>query len=221
MREFGRQVQTVPQRRGRVLDIGCGADVPYAIRTFGGALGALDGVDPDPAIAQHPALVHRWQMPFESAPVPERAYGFAYAYNVLEHIAEPRPFFEKLASVLEPGGVFLALAPNARHPFAWMSRLVDLLGVKPFLARALGRRDEFAMHVNAYPSYYRANSPAAIRRAIEGLDLAASFTFVPCVQWEMYFPRWLRWVPYVWDRTVSARVGSMNQVLIVRIEKRP
>jgi hypothetical protein len=39
-------------------------------------------------------------MPFESAPIPDRAYGFAYAYNVLEHIAAPRPFFDKLASVL-------------------------------------------------------------------------------------------------------------------------
>jgi SAM-dependent methyltransferase len=219
MREFGRQIAAVPARHGRVLDVGCGGDVPYAVRKFAGGIGPLDGVDPDPIIATHPALVHRWQRPFESAPIPTQAYGLAFAYNVLEHVAEPRPFFEKLASVLEPGGVFLALAPNARHPFAWISRAADVLHLKPLFIRTLARRDASAMNVNTYPSYYRANSPAAIRRAIEGLGLSASFTFVPCVQWEMYFPAWLRWMPYVWDRVVTARVETMNQVLIVRVEK--
>src|SRR5262245_20310942 len=220
MREFGRQISAVPQRHGRVLDIGCGGDVPHAVRRFAGPIGPLDGVDPDPIITKHPALVHRWQSTFESAPLPRNAYGLAYAYNVLEHIAEPRAFFSKVASVLAPGGVFLALAPNARHPFAWISRTVDVLHLKPVVARSLGRRDEFAMNVNAYPSYYRCNSLAAIERAIDGLDLSVSFTFVPCVQWEMYFPRWLRWMPFVWDRVVSARVESMNQVVIVRVERR-
>jgi SAM-dependent methyltransferase len=221
IREFGRQLCAVPERRGRVLDIGCGVELPVAIARVAGELGPIDGVDPDPGIAGHPSLIHRWQERFESAPIPASTYGLAYAYNVLEHIAEPRPFFAKVAAVLEPGGVFLALAPNARHPFAWTSRAVDVLGVKAFAARALGRRAESAMLVNAYPSYYRCNSPAAIHRAIEGLGFErVSCTFVPCVQWEMYFPAWLRWVPWLWDRVVSARVPSMNQVLMVRMEKR-
>jgi len=220
IREFGRQLCAVPQRRGRVLDIGCGAALPVAVERVSAELGPIDGVDPDAAIARHPSLANRWHGRFETAPVPDAAYGLAYAYNVLEHIAEPRPFFAKVAAVLEPGGVFLALAPNARHPFAWISRCVDLLGVKPLIGRALGRRAAFAMNVNPYPSYYRCNSPAAIRRAIEGLGFdKVSFTFVPSVQWEMYFPAWLRWMPYLWDRVVTARVPSMNQVLIVRLEK--
>jgi len=220
MREFGRQIAAVPQRHGRVLDIGCGGAAPHAVRMFAGPIGPMDGVDPDPIIATHPGLVQRWQMAFESAPIPKQTYGLAYAYNVLEHIAEPRAFFEKLASVLEPGGVFLALAPNARHPFAWISRIVEVLHLKAAAGRMLGRREEYAMNVNPYPSYYRANSPAAIRQAIAGLELSASFTFVPCVQWEMYFPRWLRWMPYVWDRAVTSRAASMNQVVIVRLDRR-
>jgi SAM-dependent methyltransferase len=218
--EFARLLRESPQLRGRVLDIGCGANLPIELRRMYDAFGPMDGVDPDPAIAEHPSLVHRWHGHFESCPVPGQTYDLAFAYNVLEHLAEPRPFFVKLASVLKPGGVFWAMAPNAHHPFALCSRAVDVLGLKPLARGWLGRRASFPMHVNEYASYYRANSPAAIRRAIAGLGFArASFDHVPCAQWDRYFPPALRWAPRTWDVLVSARVTSMSLILFVRLEK--
>ena len=112
------------------------------------------------------------------------------------------------------------MAPNARHPFALCSRAADVLGLKPLARRLLGRRSSFAMHVNEYPSYYRANSPAAIRRAIAGLGFAnASFIDMPCAQWDRYFPPALRWAPRTWDCVVSTRVPSMSLILIVKLER--
>jgi SAM-dependent methyltransferase len=218
--EFARLLRESPELRGRVLDIGCGANLPIELGRMRASFGPLDGVDPDPAIARHPWLVNRWQGRFESCPVPEQAYDLAFAYNVLEHLAEPRPFFVKLAAVLKPGGVFWAMAPNARHPFALASRGVDLLGLKPLARRLLGQRSSFAMNVNEYASYYRSNSPAAIRRAIAGLGFVrASFIHVPCAQWDRYFPPALRWAPRTWDVLVSTRAPSLSLILIVKLEK--
>ena len=217
---FAARLRDEPAARGRVLDIGCGPKVPLALRPVTSVFGSLDGVDADPAIVKHPLLAHRWQSEFETAPLPEHAYDLAYAYNVLEHVVDPVPFFAKVSAVLKPGGVFWALAPNARHPFAMLSRVVDVGGLRPFAQRQLLKRPTQAMFLGDSRAYYRCNSPAAIRRAIATLDFAgAEFEPVMSVQWDRYFPAWLRWAPHVWDCHVSARAPSMRLLLMVRLQK--
>src|SRR5262249_4348349 len=157
-------------------------------------------VDPNPAIAHHPWLRQRWQSPLETSGVPDRNYAMAYAYNVVEHLADPRPFLKKVHAVLEPGGVFFALAPNAIHPFALLSRSIELVGLKGFARRRIGLAETGEMRVNDYPAYYRCNSPRAVRRAIRGLGFReVTFYFHPCVQWDNYFPHCLRWAPHAYD----------------------
>ena len=198
--------------RGRVLDIGCGSAVPPAIDGVQQRAAQLDGVDIDAAVLSHPSLGCRWHAPFEVAQIPNGSYDAAYSYNVVEHIARPRPFFEKVGAVLKPGGVFWALTPHGRHPFCRLTRLIERLGLKQvFAARAEG--------VNSYPAYYRMNTPRQVMRAIEGIGFAsADFYYLPCTNWDQYVPSPLRWGPNLYDRFLGARVGPCMLLLAYRLE---
>ena len=218
--EFVRLVGACPQAGGRVLDIGCGPEVPAPLRSLARQLGSLDGVDPDPGVAVHPLLQQRWNCAFESAPIGAGTYDLAYAYNVLEHIASPQPFFRKVCEVLKPGGVFWALTPNRSHPFALLSRSIELVGLKGLARQRLGSSGDGKMRVNDYPAYYRCNNPRRVLRAIHGLGFSrATFYFHPSLQWDTYFPGALRWAPHTYDFLLGTRLAPLMQIFIVRLDK--
>ena len=76
------------------------------------------------------------------------------------------------------------------------------------------------MAVNDYPAYYRCNSPSAIARAIRELKFQrVTYYYVPCLQWDTYFPRALRWAPRVYDFLLGTRLNRLMQIFIVRLEK--
>jgi SAM-dependent methyltransferase len=209
-----------PGLKGRVLDIGCGRNLPTALQELAGQYGTIDGIDPDPAIAMHPLLSHRWNSPFETSAVPESNYDLAYAYNVLEHIADPRAFFSKVCGVLKENGVFWALTPNGHHPFPVLSRSIERLGLKGMARRRIGRDESGAMRVNDYPAYYRCNTSRSVLSAIRGLGFqSATFFHYPCVQWDTYFPSWLRWSPRAWDLALGTRFTTLMQILIIKLDK--
>lgn len=219
-RAFAQLLLDAPQLKGRVLDIGCGGDLPDAFKSLRGKFGELDGVDPDPAIVDHPLLARRWNGPLESSGLPAASYNLAYAYNVLEHVADPAPFLAAVCRVLKPGGVFYALTPNSVHPFAALSRSVEVIGLKGYARGKLGLAENGRMRVNDYPTYYRCNSPGSVRRAILGTGFKqAAFFFHPCVQWDQYFPSWLRWAPRAYDFALGSRVTPLMLVFMVRLEK--
>jgi len=218
--EFTRLVSSCPQISGRALDIGCGGNLPAALAGLALRLGTLDGVDPDPAVQAHPLLQQRWHARFEAAGIADDTYDLAYAYNVLEHLADPHPFFQQVHRVLKPGGVFWALTPNARHPFAFLSRAIEVIGWKGVARRKMGCAGSGVMRVNDYPAYYRCNSPRAALRALRGLGFSrATFYFHPCLQWETYFPRCLRWAPRAYDFVIGTRIASCLQIFMMRLDK--
>ena len=217
---FAQLLLESPGLKGRVLDIGCGQNLPTALRGLVGQYGTMDGIDPDPVIATHPLLSHRWNSPFEVSAVPEGNYDLAYAYNVLEHIADPRAFFSKVSRVLNDSGVFWALTPNGHHPFPVLSRSIERLGLKGVARRRIGRDESGAMRVNDYPAYYRCNTSQAVLSSIHGLGFrSATFFHYPCVQWDTYFPTWLRWTPRAWDLALGTRFTNLMQILIIRLDK--
>ena len=219
-RAFAQLLLEAPQLKGRVLDIGCGGNLPDALTSLRGKCGELDGVDPDPAIADHPLLARRWEGSLESSDIPAATYDLAYAYNVLEHVADPATFLAAVCRVLKPGGVFYALTPNSVHPFAVLSRSIEIIGLKGYARAKLGVAENGRMRVNDYPAYYRCNSPTSIRRGMRGTGFKqAAFYFHPCVQWDQYFPASLRWLPRAYDFALGSRFTPLMLVFIVRLEK--
>ncbi len=190
-----------PGLAGRILNIGCSGQMDPAWARIAAAspTGQMDGVDPDPAVIRHPALMQRWHGLMEDADIPSAAYDLAYAYNVVEHVSDARRFFACVHRVLKPGATFWGLTPHGHHPFCKITRLVETLGLK----RQAAKRNA---HVNQYPSYYRLNTASQILRATEGIGFAVvRFYYLPSVQWDTYFPSRFRWAPHMYDFLIGTR----------------
>jgi SAM-dependent methyltransferase len=211
-REFVKRVIAEPGIRGRVLDIGCGAGVNQALTEIAAAAGQLDGADPNPEVRNHPALTKRWCGTVDSVDLPDQAYDLAYSYNVVEHVSAGRPFFESVKRVLKPGGVFWALTPHGRHPFCSAVKFMQLLKIKQQLAKT-------NIGINSIPSYYRLNKTSSVLKAIDGIGFKrADFFFMPCTQWDLSFPKFLRWAPNAFDWLIGTRAGFSMLILMYRLE---
>ncbi|MEO0515177.1 MAG: class I SAM-dependent methyltransferase [Planctomycetota bacterium] len=211
-KEFCRRLMGEPSFAGAKLDIGCGGDLPEALTPIREQLGVVDGVDPFPEVEGHPLLRNRWHGELEKVDIPSEAYDLAYAYNVVEHIPTAEPFFETVRRVLKPGGVFWALTPHGKHPFAKCVRLVEGLRMKHRVAEA-------NEGVNDYPAYYRLNRLKDIAAAAS----AAGFTklemvYMPCVQWDHYFPKGFKFIPHLHDRILGLKRKNSMLVLAYRLE---
>lgn len=197
---------------GPVLEVGCGGAFHPVLKDALGGRDDVDGVDPFPEVLEHPGLRKRWQGPIEEVDIPPFRYTAAVAYNVLEHIEEAEPFLAAVRKTLAPGGVFYALTPHANHPFARISRGIEVLGGKSIFSS----RSEA---VNDYPAYYRLNRRRSVVRAMRGLGFSsATFWHVPCAQWDTYFPRPIKFAPRLWDRAVGLRFASTAAILLMRLE---
>jgi SAM-dependent methyltransferase len=213
-RKFHDMILAEPRSKGRVLDIGCGGEMPGPLTDLPQHARQIDGVDPSEDVMKHPNLTLRWHGVFESADIPEHAYGFAYAFNVLEHIPAARPFFEKLRTVLSDQGVFYALTPHAKHPFCKLARTAEILGGK-----RLGWAKNRDSSVNDYPSYYRLNKASDVLKGIDGLGFGkVTFYYMPCMQWDVYFPRPLRWGPHLYDRFFGTKMSSRMLIFAFKLE---
>ncbi len=216
-RDFAARILSDPRVRGRVLDVGAGrsSNVP-AYQPIYEAAETLDALDPDPMVREHPYARRTWACTLEEATeIPENEYDAAIAFMVVEHVADPRAFLEAVHRVLRPGGVFFATTPSSHHPFAWTVRAVQVLGLK---RTAAGRATK---KMNEYPAYYRMNSPRAVAPLARELGFArAEFLRYPCVHWDRYFPRALRFVPHAYDRVLGVRYAALSQLLMMTLEKR-
>ena len=97
-----------------LLDIGCGMG-SYLLAAQDLGMRAL-GFEP----SQSHSLTARqvWNLPvigdyFTADKVGERRFDIAILSHVIEHIYEPRPFIDKILSVLKPDGILIVITPNA------------------------------------------------------------------------------------------------------------
>lgn len=132
-------VALLPERLGRVLDVGCGSGgVGRAIRS---RAELLVGIEPEPAVAEEAraaydaVLVGVAEERLDDAPGP---FDTILLYDVLEHVVRPDELLRRLAEVAAPGALLHVSVPNARH---W-SLVRDLVLRGTFGYTAWGHRDE-------------------------------------------------------------------------------
>jgi SAM-dependent methyltransferase len=213
---FAELLRADPRLRGRVLDIGCGADFPRSrpVREVLAACARLDGVEPDPSVTEHPGLVQRWCCTIEDADLPSAAYDAAVTFWVVEHIRRPDAFLRKAIDALRPGGALYAFTPHSLHPFALISRTIQAVQLKGVWHRASRKK------INEYPAYYRLNRRGRVVAAARRAGFAsAEIHYLPCLQWDTYFPRALRFAPHLYDRVLGARFPRAAQILVFKLEK--
>lgn len=211
--------------QGLVLDVGCGASGPMIrdksgneiFRSILSRARQIDGLDPTKSLSGHTYLTRRWETTLEDAPLTENEYDVLVSFNVLEHVADPNAFLKAAYRTLKPGGVFYAMTPHGRHPFAMGVKIVETSRVKYLIAE---RAEEG--RINKIPTYYRMNTDAAISPAAASAGFAtASFYPAPCVQWDTYFPSVFKFLPHAFDRAVGCTSVRFAQQLLVQLEKAP
>lgn len=168
---FAAHVRDALGPRVRLLDLGCGR---------GGLVEQLDfpparivGIDPDfDSLRQHrlPRLPRAAALSGR-LPLAAASFDVVAASWLLEHLPDPATTFAEIGRVLRPGGVFVFITPNVRHPLAWANRAAGQLGRAQgrLVGRLYGRSE-----ADTFPTTYRANSAAALAGlcAAAGLSLA-------------------------------------------------
>lgn len=148
----------------RVLDIGAGKGIGRQIafqRAIARHCDELWGVEPDQGITQPDGVFTQYQHAMmETAELPENAFDVAYAFMVMEHVADPTAFLSALKRCLKPGGVFLFMTPNRRHYFTRSANLLKTLKIDELTLRILRRQGDLDEY--HYPVVYRFNTPEQI-----------------------------------------------------------
>ena len=144
----------------QVLDIGCGRG--GLVEQLEHPLAQVVGIDPDWLSLREHRLNLTSAVAFsDDLPFAPNSFDVAFASWVLEHLARPFLTFQSVARVLKPGGVFVFITPNGRHPLALLNKTLGQLGALQgrLVAGLYGRSadDTFATH-------YRANSHAALEQ---------------------------------------------------------
>lgn len=116
----------IPQYRLRVIErlIGCDGRTALEIGSGVSAFMArhladrgwhVDAQEPSAAFVETlrgiDPRINVLNEPFLSLPR-TRAYALIYADSVLEHVADPNPYFEHISALLEPGGLLYFVSPN-------------------------------------------------------------------------------------------------------------
>lgn len=205
----------------RWLDVGCGhhilpewcleSELPLVERA-----GCVVGVDP----TVQPGHSHRsirdvrvgtaQQLPFEAA-----SFDLVTANMVVEHLTDPEASFQEIFRVLRPGGKFLLHTPNLHGYVAGLARLLPS-AVKRTLATALEDRKA----EDVYPTHYRCNTEATLRRiAQRGRFAVVSVRHIPTsAAFARVLP--LAIVELFWIKiTMSERCSRLRTNIIAILER--
>jgi 2-polyprenyl-3-methyl-5-hydroxy-6-metoxy-1,4-benzoquinol methylase len=114
----------VGDRRGRMLDVGCG--VGYYLRAARERGWSVAGVDLDKAavdIACRHGIDVRWELAEEMS-FSNDEFDVVTLFNVIEHLPAPRMTLQAVRRVLKPGGLFVLETPTDDFPLKYPIRLL-------------------------------------------------------------------------------------------------
>ncbi len=164
---FADLVRSQLRPSSRILDIGCGRG--GLVEQLGHPLPQMAGLDPDWAsLREHRLNLPRVAAFSDAVPFAAASFDVAYAGWILEHLERPSHTFREISRVLKPGGAFVFITPNGRHPLSALNR-----GLGRF-ARVQGRiveRFYGRAAADAFPTYYRANETAVLRQLCQSNNL--------------------------------------------------
>jgi SAM-dependent methyltransferase len=199
---------------GRLLDVGCGRG--GLVEQLTHPLPQMMGIDPDwLSLRQHRLNLPRAVAFSDQIPFAAESFDVVFASWLLEHLARPYQTFSEIGRILKPGGVFVFITPNGKHPLALLNR-----GLGRF-ARLQGRiveRFYGRASADTFPTYYRANDTAVLHTLCQsaGLTLADLYT-IPDPTYLAFSPVLFRLMS--WFETTLPPQRRLHLVGIVKREK--
>ncbi len=138
-----------------ILDLGCGRG--GLVEQLGLPPRQLFGVDADwSSLHQHRlANMPRAVATTDALPLPAAHFDLVLGSWLLEHLSAPQQTLAQVRRVLRPGGIFLFITPNSRHPLALLNTLFGRLeSVQALMVQLLYGRAP----ADTFPTRYLANS---------------------------------------------------------------
>lgn len=159
-----------------VLDLGCGRG--GLVEQLDHSLTQIAGVDPDEqSLCEHRLALPRAVAMSDALPFAANSFDVVFASWLLEHLERPLSTFTQISRVLKPGGVFIFITPNTRHPLSVLNRG---LGRFSQLQGRLVERFYGRAETDAFPTYYRANSKTAVHKLCRKSNLQINeFQVIP------------------------------------------
>jgi SAM-dependent methyltransferase len=143
-----------------VLDIGAGAGI-VPETDFRGIAAKVIGIDLDHRVLTNPFLNEAYVASATHIPLADASVDVVICDNVLEHLVCPIHVFRDICRVLKPGGIFIAKTPNKWHYMPVIARITPMRFHRWF-NELRGRKCD-----DTFPTVYKANSEADIRRLSE------------------------------------------------------
>jgi SAM-dependent methyltransferase len=153
----------------RVLNLGAGPATGTPVASLKGEVAELVGADIDPAVLANSELDAAVVIADGKLPFADASFDLAFSDYVLEHVERPQQFLAEVYRVLKPGAAFLFRTPNIFHYVALISRATPQW-VHDRIANPV--RGLPAGAHRPWPTFYRLNSRAAVRRAAQRAGFA-------------------------------------------------
>lgn len=206
----------------QVLDLGCGRGglIEQLIETHGNELlQRTVGLDPDQlSLAEHRLNLAAATGFSHALPFKAQSFDVVFCSWLLEHLEHPQLDLAEIGRVLKPGGVFIFITPNKRHPIAWINQAIGrFAAVQDWLVERLYGR----VAADTFPTWYRVNSQNQISSHLEQISKASSFEikldkllFIPDPTYLAFHPFVFRFM--CWFETVLPKSRRLHLVGVLR-----
>lgn len=200
---YDRLIRSHVGEQSRVLDAGCGHDLPFA-RALAPRVAEVVGVDRGldrlgPGGLALPPNLRAVEAELEQLPFPDETFDVIMSRSVLEHLERPERVFRELSRVLKPGGVFIVLIPNFWDYVSIVSWLIPNDLHAWVVERIQGRSPQ-----DTFPTWYRANTRGALAALCERSGLVIEeLSFLSQYPAYLMFSSRLFRAGIAWDRLVS------------------
>jgi len=173
--EFYGRINALLQPSMVAIDLGAGRGQQfetdnryrYEMLRIQGKVAKVIGIDIDPAVLTNTHVDEALLYDGVRLPLDDQSADLIYCDWVLEHIERPQVFCAEVDRVLRPGGWFCARTPNSISILALASRAIpNALHARLLRKIQAGRRQA----QDVFPTFYRMNSHAAIRRLFPDRD---------------------------------------------------